>query len=238
MVTTVRGRAREGWFPLWILYLSATVTLALVIVTWWAHDWEPFNGTKGEWVFGLLFASLGNFNLGALAYGMITEYRHPARTRLRGIDHLMAYFALLGMAAIDVGLIWWLAASAAGGYARWLFLIFALVSGAVGAAWGWLVIWPRHRWDDPYSGFVARSAMTVARQPVLIFLVVIAFLACAVFSLALSGLIFYGWWEGFFLEIGVGLLVTGIIDLVVLSALNTFLEAGKSKASSSGNSTT
>ena len=43
-------------------------------------------------------------------------------------------------------------------------------------------------------------------------------------SLTLSGLVFTGWWQGFFLELGVGLLIAGIVDIAILGALHGLIE--------------
>jgi hypothetical protein len=39
-------------------------------------------------------------------------------------------------------------------------------------------------------------------------------------SLLLSGLVFRGWWQGFFLELGVGLLVVTVVEVAVLGTLH------------------
>src|ERR1700683_1795018 len=68
------------------------------------------------------------------------------------------------------------------------------------------------------------AVIKVARRPILLLAVTLAFVACAVLSLALSGVVFRGWWQGFFLELGVGLLIAGIVDVAILGALHGLIE--------------
>ncbi len=54
-----------------------------------------------------------------------------------------------------------------------------------------------------------------------------AFVVTATTSLVLSGLPFRGWWQGFFLELGVGLLIAAIVDVAILGALHGLIEGGR-----------
>jgi hypothetical protein len=74
------------------------------------------------------------------------------------------------------------------------------------------------------SSNLVSSVLTVARKPVLLFLVTLTFVILGAASLVLSGLVFRGWWQGFFLEVGVGVLIAGIVDVAVLSALHGLIE--------------
>jgi hypothetical protein len=71
---------------------------------------------------------------------------------------------------------------------------------------------------------VVRGVVKVARRPILLLAVTLAFVASAVLSLTLSGVVFRGWWQSFFLELGAGLLIAGIVDVAVLSALHGLIE--------------
>ena len=64
----------------------------------------------------------------------------------------------------------------------------------------------------------------IARRPVLLFLVTLGFVLAATLSLALSGLVFQGWWQAFCLELGVGLLIAGFVDVAILGALHGLIE--------------
>lgn len=70
----------------------------------------------------------------------------------------------------------------------------------------------------------ARALFTVARRPILLLLVTLTFITSAALSLALSAIVFTGWWQGFLLEIGVGLLIAGIVDVAILGALHGLIE--------------
>jgi hypothetical protein len=76
-----------------------------------------------------------------------------------------------------------------------------------------------------------RSVIEVARRPVLLAIVTLAFVASAVLCLCLSAIVFSGWWQGFLLELGVGLLIAGIVDVAILGALRGLIEGGVSKES-------
>ena len=72
--------------------------------------------------------------------------------------------------------------------------------------------------------------LTIARRPILLFLVTLAFVLSAVLSLALSGLVFTGWWQAFCQALGVGLLLAGIVDVAILGALHGLIEGDGSAA--------
>jgi hypothetical protein len=69
----------------------------------------------------------------------------------------------------------------------------------------------------------------IARRPVLLFVVTLGFVVSAVLLLALSGLVFRGWWQAFCLEFGVGLLIAGIVDVAILGALHGLIEGDGSE---------
>ncbi len=79
---------------------------------------------------------------------------------------------------------------------------------------------------------ISGLAVKIARKPALLFLVTLAFVVSAILSLALSGLVFRDWWQGFFLELGVGLLIAGTVDVAVLGALHGLIEGDESKTDS------
>lgn len=81
-----------------------------------------------------------------------------------------------------------------------------------GPWWARLLLW------------LAGLPVTIARRPILLFLVTLAFVLSAVLLLALSGLVFRGWWQGFCLELGVGLFIAGIVDVAILGALHGLIE--------------
>jgi hypothetical protein len=58
----------------------------------------------------------------------------------------------------------------------------------------------------------------------------LAFVISAAASFTLSGLVFTGWWQGFFLELSVGLLIAGIADIAILGALRGLIEGGGQSA--------
>jgi len=72
--------------------------------------------------------------------------------------------------------------------------------------------------------WVAQIIVKVARRPILLLAVTLAFIASAILSLALSGIVFHGWWQDFFLELGVGLLIAGVVDVAILGALHGLIE--------------
>jgi hypothetical protein len=76
----------------------------------------------------------------------------------------------------------------------------------------------------PLALWAVRAIIKVARRPILLLAVTLAFVACAALSLALSGVVFRGWWQSFFLELGVGLLIAGIVDVAILGALHGLIE--------------
>lgn len=72
--------------------------------------------------------------------------------------------------------------------------------------------------------WVAQIIVKVARRPILLLAVTLAFVTSAILSLALSGIVFHGWWQDFFLELGVGLLIAGVVDVAILGALHGLIE--------------
>jgi hypothetical protein len=66
--------------------------------------------------------------------------------------------------------------------------------------------------------------LTIAHRAILIGLVTLIFVVTSSGLLVLSALIFTGWWQEFFLELGVGLLVAGIVDIAILGALHSLIE--------------
>jgi hypothetical protein len=71
---------------------------------------------------------------------------------------------------------------------------------------------------------LVQSVIEVARRPVLLAIVTLAFVASAVLCLCLSAIVFSGWWQGFLLELGVGLLIAGVVDVAILGALRGLIE--------------
>jgi len=69
-----------------------------------------------------------------------------------------------------------------------------------------------------------RSIWSVVRRPVLLLGSVLAFVVAGILALAASGFWTSGWWEDLLLNLGVGLIFVGLIDLVVLGALRGILE--------------
>jgi hypothetical protein len=79
---------------------------------------------------------------------------------------------------------------------------------------------------DPISlaTMVVALPVQIARRPILLAIVTLTFVASVAVSLILSGVLFRGWWQGFFLELGVGLLIAGIVDVAILGALHALIE--------------
>ena|SRR5215471_14490975 len=77
---------------------------------------------------------------------------------------------------------------------------------------------------------LAALPVLIARRPMLLFLVTLAFVLGATLSLALSGLVLQGWWQAFCLELGVGLLIAGIVDVAILGALHGLIEGDGNQA--------
>lgn len=72
--------------------------------------------------------------------------------------------------------------------------------------------------------FTLKSVVAAARRPLLLALVTFIFMMISTTSLTISAIVFTGWWQGFFLELGVGLLVAGLVDIAVLGALHGLIE--------------
>jgi hypothetical protein len=73
------------------------------------------------------------------------------------------------------------------------------------------------------------SVLAVARRPILLLLATLAFVSAAATLLTLSAVVFTGWWQEFSLELGVGLLIAGVVDVAILSLLNGLIEGGAHK---------
>jgi len=71
---------------------------------------------------------------------------------------------------------------------------------------------------------LSRSVIKVALEPILIAAVTLTLILTGIVSLVLSGLVFQGWWQGFSLELGVGLLVVSIVEVAVLGALHALTD--------------
>jgi hypothetical protein len=69
-----------------------------------------------------------------------------------------------------------------------------------------------------------KALIATARRPILIALVTFIFVVVSTTFLILSAIVFAGWWQNFFLELGVGLLVAGLVDIAVLGALHSLIE--------------
>jgi len=72
-----------------------------------------------------------------------------------------------------------------------------------------------------------QSVLKVAREPILLGLVTLILVLLGILSLALSGLVFQGWWQAVFLELGVGLLVVSIVEVAVLGFLHAVTDGNK-----------
>ena len=130
------GKPREWRLPHLIWLVLAAIAL-FAVVFWAALGKPPLSGTKVTAVLGIAFVVFAYLSLGALASGTVIEHRHPNWSRLRDVDHVFMYIALISLVAVDAGFAWWLFTSDAGGLARWLFLVVALVAIAGGALWSW-----------------------------------------------------------------------------------------------------
>lgn len=71
---------------------------------------------------------------------------------------------------------------------------------------------------------LARSVIKVAREPLLLAGVTLLLILSGITSLLLSGLVFRDWWQAFFLELGVGLLVVSIVEVAVLGVLHALTD--------------
>jgi hypothetical protein len=78
------------------------------------------------------------------------------------------------------------------------------------------------------AGALVRAAVgalwETIRRPALLVAVILSFVISAVISLIVSGLVFHGWWQAFFQNVGVSLLFVGIINLGILTALRGLTE--------------
>jgi hypothetical protein len=74
---------------------------------------------------------------------------------------------------------------------------------------------------------LARSVLKVAREPILLAGLTLLLILSGITSLLLSGLVFRGWWQEFFLELGVGLLVVSIVEVAVLGVLHALTDGKK-----------
>lgn len=79
---------------------------------------------------------------------------------------------------------------------------------------------------------ILRTFWEAARRPILLAAIVFAFIASSVLALALSGVVFRGWWQGFFQNIGVSLLFVGVVNLGILNALRGLIEGEQSQRTS------
>ena len=148
------------WRPLQAVYLAAAAFVLFVITGWSALGKPPLGGTNIEWVLGFLLVSLVNLGLGTLGGGTVIEIRHRSWSRLGLAEHICMGFALVALAASDVGFAWWLFSSTAGAFSRWVFLIIALIAIALGAWSVWRplpfvsghppkALWPHHDAQAP-----------------------------------------------------------------------------------------
>lgn len=136
-------RARE-WNGNDLAVMAAALIAMFVLVLWAALGRAPLAGTTVVGVLGIIFAFLANISLGALGSGSYVEIRHPAWTRLRGIDHVFLFGSLVLMAGIDGFVAWWLLSSDSGP-GRWYFLAAVLAGLAAGAWWAWPAVTIRGR---------------------------------------------------------------------------------------------
>ena len=155
---TVEAQSRE-WRLSQLVYLLVAAILLFVVVFWAALGRPPFGGTRVEFWLEIFFVILANLSIGTLASGAVIEWRDSDRSRLGLQEHVVMALALLGMLGVDIGVAWWLFASASGAFSLWLFLILALVAIAVGALSVWSPvplpflqrkpIWPDHTHPGP-----------------------------------------------------------------------------------------
>jgi hypothetical protein len=71
---------------------------------------------------------------------------------------------------------------------------------------------------------LVRSVIKIALEPLLLGLVTLILILVGILSLALSGLVFHGWWQAVSLELGVGLLVVSIVEVAVLGFLHALTD--------------
>jgi hypothetical protein len=77
---------------------------------------------------------------------------------------------------------------------------------------------------DDLIAWLIGVLVSAARRPILLGTIVLAFVASACLCLVLSGLVFRGWWQGFFQSVGVSLLFVGVINLGILAALRGLID--------------
>jgi hypothetical protein len=79
---------------------------------------------------------------------------------------------------------------------------------------------------------ILRTFWEAARRPILLAAIVFAFIVSSVLALVLSGVVFRGWWQGFFQNIGVSLLFVGVVNLGILNAFRGLIEGERSQSTS------
>jgi hypothetical protein len=77
-----------------------------------------------------------------------------------------------------------------------------------------------------------RTLWSVVRRPLLLLGTVVAFVVAGILALAASKFWTSGWWEDLLLNLGVGLIFVGLIDLVVLGAVRRIIEGTDSRSAS------
>jgi VIT1/CCC1 family predicted Fe2+/Mn2+ transporter len=77
---------------------------------------------------------------------------------------------------------------------------------------------------DDLIVWLIEQLIRAARRPLLLGAVILAFVAGACLCLILSGLTFRGWWQGFFQNLGVSVLLVGVVNLGILGALRGLTE--------------
>jgi hypothetical protein len=130
------GEQRE-WSFQDLVWLALAAVALFCVVFWAALGKPPLSGTKVVAALGFLFVVLVNLGIGALAIGVVIEWRHSDWSRFRDVDYLFIGLVLFILLIIDVGFAWWLFSSDSGGLTRWVFLVFALGAMAGGAVWAW-----------------------------------------------------------------------------------------------------
>ena len=80
---------------------------------------------------------------------------------------------------------------------------------------------------------ILRGFWEIARRPILLAAVIFAFIVGAIVSLVLSGIVYHGWWQGFFQNVGVSLLFIGVVNLGILNSLRGLIEGERTQRASS-----
>jgi hypothetical protein len=150
---TADGQSRE-WRPWHFVYLLVAAIFMFVFVFWAALGQPPLSGMRVEFWLEIFFVILANLGIGTLTSGAVIEWRDRHRSHLGPKEHVVMALALLAMVGVDVGVAWWLFASAAEAFYLWLFLVVAVAAIAWGAWSAWLPvpvpylqrkpIWPDH----------------------------------------------------------------------------------------------